>query len=88
MEEKPSENFLMNEATQIIREMKGEGQLLITACVLQADGDRHITVSDIASLDESPITYIYSIILYEDDPDVQEFFIRHKRLIENGFYDD
>ncbi|SDJ73755.1 hypothetical protein [Salimicrobium halophilum] len=88
MEEKLSENFLMNEATQIIREMKGEGQLRITTCVLQADGDRYITVSDIASLNESPITYIYSMIPYEDDPDVQDFFIRHKKLIEAGIYDN
>ncbi|MBM7697614.1 hypothetical protein JOD44_002780 [Salimicrobium jeotgali] len=42
---------------------------------------------DVGSLEETPTTYIYSLIPYEDDPDVQDFFIRHKRLIESDFYD-
>ena len=67
--------------------MKGKDQFHITSCILQKDGERYITVRDIASLEEIPITYIYSLIPYEDDPDVRNFFIRHKRLIESGFYD-
>lgn len=88
MEEKQPEAFLMNEAAQIMREMKGEGQFEIAACTLQTDGDRYITVRDVASLDEVPLTYIYSMLPYEDDLDLQDFFIRHKRLIEAGIYDD
>ncbi|MBM7697123.1 hypothetical protein [Salimicrobium jeotgali] len=83
MEEKQAEQFLKNEAAQVMRERKRKGQFHIMACTLQPDGDRYITVRDVASLEEAPTTYIYSLIpyTYEDDADVQDFFIRHKRLI-------
>ncbi|AKN01832.1 hypothetical protein AAV35_013995 (plasmid) [Salimicrobium jeotgali] len=87
MKKKQPKDFLRNKTAQIAREMKGEDQLHITSCILQKNGDRYVTVRDIASLDETPPTYIYSLIPFEEDPDVQEFFVRHKRLIESGFYD-
>ncbi|SIS53901.1 hypothetical protein SAMN05421687_10817 [Salimicrobium flavidum] len=90
MKHESAEAYLRWEKEQILREMTGLGRFQIEYCELLPDNDRHITLRDHTATDPEQATriYAYSTIPYEDDSDVQDFFIRHKRIIDEGIYDD
>ncbi|AKG05511.1 hypothetical protein AAV35_012595 [Salimicrobium jeotgali] len=88
MDNEKVREFIDKENKKIILELAGQSRFEIIACLLMPDGDRLVTVVDHTTTEKLPYTYLYSEIPYTDDLDIQDLFIRHKHLIEDGTYDD